>query len=131
MACGLHLLQVKLTAKILSCALMLIVMGVPVMACMQADTTMTAEESDCCKQMAGDCGDMGATSGHDCCKKAEIRIHSAILQQNHSAIFMDAAAGVSVPSLTLHEEQVNTTIPGLYGHSPPESPPATVQILRI
>jgi hypothetical protein len=125
---------VKIIAKLLTCLLLLLVAGMPVVACMQPDTTLTAEEMACCKQMANDCGDMGGdTSGHDCCKKAEVRIDAALVQAHFTVVHLstisiaDHQPTVSVQSDDLMSQRASH----LHGHSPPESPPGSIQILRV
>src|SRR6185312_13406911 len=53
----------KATVSLL--ALLLVVL--PVMACVQPGVVMTAAERACCKQMAQHCGDAGMAKSHKCC----------------------------------------------------------------
>jgi hypothetical protein len=104
------------------------------MACMQPDSTMTSEEMACCKQMANDCGDMGGqSSGHDCCKKTDIRTDVAVVQPSSTIVGMNPVYVISsLPTFASDHEQVNSLLASLvHEHSPPESPPGFNQILRI
>src|SRR5271170_6531728 len=42
--------------------------ALPVMACVVPNAAMTAAERECCKKMAGQCGDMGMAKSHPCCR---------------------------------------------------------------
>jgi hypothetical protein len=101
---------------------------------MQPDTTLTAEELACCKQMNNDCGDMGGqSSGHDCCKKADIRIDVARPQQTNNVVGTNAID--LIPTLPIEGDETGrfgSLRPSMvHGYSPPESPPPSIQVLRI
>jgi hypothetical protein len=49
-------------------ALALMLAALPVAACVLPGATMTSAERECCKKMAGQCGDMGVAKSHPCCK---------------------------------------------------------------
>jgi hypothetical protein len=110
----------------------------PVMACMQPDSTLSAEEMACCKQMANDCGDMndmggGDSSGHDCCKTTEVRVAAAIAPSTSVTVGLDLnALQLNLPAeANGHDQVVSMLAIMVREHSPPESPPAFPQILRI
>jgi hypothetical protein len=129
-----RLLKVRIVAKLLTCVLLLLVAGVPVMACMQPDATLTADEMACCKQMANDCSEMGGqSSGHDCCKKTDIRTHVAVVQPSSTIVGIDPVYVISsLPTEATGNEQVNPLLASfVHEYSPPESPPGFNQILRI
>src|SRR6185312_1094932 len=47
--------------------LALLLVALPLMACVQPGVVMTAAEQACCKQMAQRCGDAGMAKSHNCC----------------------------------------------------------------
>jgi hypothetical protein len=49
-------------------ALAVLFAALPVMACAVPNAAMTAAERECCKKMAGQCGDMGMAKSHPCCQ---------------------------------------------------------------
>src|SRR6266851_8380552 len=59
---------VKLLSKIGVYALAFVFGALPVMACVLPDGAMTPAERECCKKMAGQCGDMGMSKSHPCCQ---------------------------------------------------------------
>jgi len=56
----------KVIRKLSVFALAVLFAGLPVMACMVPNAAMTAAERECCKKMAGQCGDMAKS--HPCCQ---------------------------------------------------------------
>src|SRR6266849_5362718 len=42
--------------------------ALPIIACALPYAAMTPAERDCCKKMAGLCGDMGMSKSHPCCQ---------------------------------------------------------------
>ena len=51
-------MALKVIRKLSVFALAVLFAGLPVMACMVPNAAMTAAERECCKKMAGQCGDM-------------------------------------------------------------------------
>jgi hypothetical protein len=101
---------------------------------MQPDATLTAEEMACCKQMANDCGDMGGqSSGHDCCKKTDVRTDVAAVQRTGTIAGMDPVIVMSsLPAEANNKEQVDSLLLSfVHEYSPPEFPPGFNQVLRI
>jgi hypothetical protein len=60
--------MLKLLVKLGVSALVLMLAGLPVAACVLPGAAMTSAERECCKKMAGQCGDMGMAKSHPCCK---------------------------------------------------------------
>jgi hypothetical protein len=54
--------------KVAVFALAVLFAALPVMACVVPNAEMTAAERECCKKMAGQCGDMGMAKSHPCCQ---------------------------------------------------------------
>ena len=61
-------MTLKLVQKVAVFALAVLFAGLPVMACVVPNAAMTAAERECCKKMAGQCGDMGMAKSHPCCR---------------------------------------------------------------
>jgi hypothetical protein len=81
----------KWLAKFAACSGLLLFLVVPVMACLTPDAQLTREEKECCRKMAGDCGDMGMDSSHSCCTQVQ---HSENSYLAASAFHVNAAAMV-------------------------------------
>jgi hypothetical protein len=60
--------MLKLLIKVGVSALALMLAALPVAACVLPGAGMTSAERECCKKMAEQCGDMGMTKSHSCCK---------------------------------------------------------------
>ena len=61
-------MTLKLLQKVAVFALAVLFAALPVMACVVPNAAMTAAERECCKKMAGQCGDMGMAKSHPCCQ---------------------------------------------------------------
>jgi len=61
-------MTLKLVQKLAVFALAVLFATLPVMACVLPDAAMTPAERECCKKMAGQCGDMGMAKSHPCCQ---------------------------------------------------------------
>ena|SRR5437660_5431451 len=61
-------MTLKLVQKLAVFALAVLFATLPVMACVLPDAAMTPAERECCKKMAGQCGDMGMAKSHPCCR---------------------------------------------------------------
>jgi hypothetical protein len=98
---------------------------------MLPDAQLTAEESECCQKMAHQCGDMGMNSSHSCCTRV-IRHDSELMPSSKQVVDFQISTLAVLP-------QTLTALPALdahrlaneFAHSPPESPPASVSVLRI
>ena len=121
----------RFVAKIGVFALALTLSAVPTMACLLPITTMTAAEQECCKRMAGQCGQAGMPSDHSCCQRIsgpeDTFVKAPNAQLDHSA---DGSyiSSVVAPLLLSGIPLVHAT-PEV--HDPPGSPPTTISVLRI
>jgi hypothetical protein len=61
-------MMLKLWIKLGVSALALVLVALPLAACVLPGAAMTSTERECCKKMAGQCGDMGMAKSHPCCK---------------------------------------------------------------
>ena len=123
----------RFVAKIGVFALALMLSAVPTMACLLPITTMTAAEHECCKQMAGQCGQAGMPSSHSCCQRLtgpeDNFLKSANAQIDHVAS-TSFVANVSTPLVVNGIRLVHASL-DFAVHGPPGSPPTTISILRI
>jgi len=125
----------KIIRKVGVFTLAVLFAGLPVMACVVPNATMTPAERDCCKKMAGQCGDMGMAKSHPCCQPtgSPIDLHalkaSSSSQGHLSLVVLQglpiSAQAVTYLSLTPMAFQVS------YTHSPPGLESLTTTILRI
>ena len=125
------LVTVKLVGKFAVLLMALSVFATPLMACLLPDATLTEEERECCRHMAGDCGNMPAS--HSCCKTV-VKDSDPYVSTARSLI--SAPTHITVASLptaaTMNlRRPISPIAPYLHGHAPPESPPSTNSILRI
>lgn len=125
------LFQVKLVGKFVVLLMALSVFASPLMACLLPDSTLTDEERECCRQMAGDCGDMPAS--HSCCKTV-VKDSDPYLSTARTLISAPTHVTVAVLPIAVAvniRRPISLLAPCLHGHAPPESPPSTTSILRI
>ncbi len=123
--------KVRSGCKLAALLLALSVFASPLMACLQPETTLTSEERDCCRKMAGDCGEMPAS--HSCCKTT-VRDTDPYLSSSRVQISAPTQAAVAV--LPISEtiglpNLISQFVISSDAHPPPESPPVKTSILRI
>ena len=128
-------MTLRLVQKVAVFALAVLFAGLPVMACVVPNAAMTATERECCKKMAGQCGDMGMAKSHPCCQvtatPADFRaLKTASSQLHHvSLVLLDAlpptAQTDAYVSLTQWSSRVSCT------HSPPGLESLNTTVLRI
>jgi hypothetical protein len=124
--------MVKSTSKLAVLVLVVSLWASPVMACMLPDADLSAEERECCKNMADDCGRMAMPASHSCCKVEVRQADSYLINSRFPTVH-------SVSSVTLFVSAREHSLPATplqanpmsAGHSPPASPPETISILRI
>ncbi|HWZ42369.1 MAG TPA: hypothetical protein VNW97_02790 [Candidatus Saccharimonadales bacterium] len=113
---------------------MLLLLGVPAVACMIPGVEMTPAEQACCKEMADRCGEMemDGDSEHGCCAHLQqdgnqsLLINQRIGNDVHSIVSFAVLGSFAITPLTL---PVFLSAP--LETSPPESPPHRFFILRI
>jgi hypothetical protein len=122
----------KTITKIGILALMVMVGGAPVMACMLPSNVMTAQEKSCCRRMAHRCGDHTMPSSHSCCKTVGSPEQVAVARSSFTQTPQLDFVYVMQPTVAfgdmMHRAVVRSSVPG---HSPPESPLSFPNILRI
>ena len=120
----------RLIGKVAVIVFALSLFASPLMACLLPDSALTAEERDCCRRMAGKCGEM--PSSHSCCQRV---FHSDPYISTARTVFSGPSDFVVAP-LSLAEtvgmsEQISLFAALSDAHAPPESPPVKTSILRI
>ena len=112
--------------------LLLVTCVAPAMACMVPDAQMNTEERACCRMMKDQCGQMGMSASHGCCKKTPQSIHINALATKTVTFHPVVVLAVWQTAVELlNPTRVVTEWIDRPGYSPPESPPATIFILRI
>lgn len=100
----------------------------PLAACFSPEMTQTDEE--CCRQMAGDCGQVSMPTSHSCCKFVD-RSGSA-RPEAKSTIVQDITFSLVPPEphpLVSHLVRSVAIEPS--AESPPQSNSRSIQVLRI
>ena len=125
----------KLLPKIGIYALAFLFGALPVMACVVPNGAMTPAERECCKKMAGQCGDMGMAKSHPCCQVTATpadfhALKTASSQLDHVSLVLFHALPLTAQadtycSLGQGSSRVSCT------HSPPGLESLTTTILRI
>ena|ERR1700681_1953448 len=122
----------KTIAKIGILALIVMVGGAPLMACMLPSNVMTAQEKACCRRMAHRCGDHTMPSSHSCCKTVgspeQVAVGRSSFSQTPQLDFVYLVQPTVAFGDMVHRPILRPSVPG---HSPPESPPSSSNILRI
>ena len=128
-------MTLKLVQKVAVFALAVLFAGLPVMACVAPNAAMTAAERECCKKMAGQCGDMGMAKSHPCCQATATpadfhALKTASSQLHHVSLVLFQALPLTAQtgayfSLAQWSSRVSCT------HSPPGLESLTITVLRI
>jgi hypothetical protein len=101
----------------------------PLLACV-LPSGATSEESACCRDMADQCDHGTMPSSHPCCKTVSAPEQTALAKAPFK-LFVHLL--YFVPT-TLHSAQATPEVfhtALAAGHSPPEGPPGSSEILRI
>jgi hypothetical protein len=123
---------VKLFTKFVASCMLLLILGVPAMACMTPDSQLTEVEKACCKAMAHQCGDMADSSGHSCCETI-VQHHDPAVLKSIPAPQMDVQSVglVSDPSSIVLSSSAIVRVVEQLRHPPPSSFSPSIEILRI
>ena len=129
------MIQLTLSRRIGVLALAALFAALPVMACVVPNAAMTAAERECCKKMAGQCGDMGMAKSHPCCQSTSTpadfhALKTASSQLNHVSLVFSHALPLTPQtdayfSLAQWSSRVSCT------HSPPGLESLATTVLRI
>src|SRR5207237_2521946 len=124
----------KPVGKVGVSVLSLVLLAMPIIACVMPAFAMTGAERDCCKRMAQECG-KGMAKSHSCCQTATVSDHppaiksSSDVNSRHLAVVL-AHALPPIPTITTMPESGSSPWSAPI-HSPPVSPPVTSSVLRI
>src|SRR6266481_7717573 len=112
----------KSIANIGILALIVMVGGAPLMACMLPSRVMTVQEKACCRRMAYRCGDHTMPSSHSCCKTVgspeQVAVARSSFSQTPQVDFVYLMHPTVASGDMMHRAVVRSSVPG---HSPPES----------
>src|SRR5437660_12648825 len=115
-------------SEIVAAALMLLLLGEPVVACVIHGRDMTEEEHKCCLKMASMCETSAMPASHSCCKHALSPQVVAVSKAPNGDLAAPAVLlfeqGALLPTLPLRSSMCTS-------ESPPESPPKISTVLRI
>ena len=128
-------MRMRLAAKVGVSILALMLAALPVAACVLPGAGMTSAERECCKKMAEQCGDMGMTKSHPCCKVTATTadfhaLKTASSQLDHVSLVLSHALPLTAQtdvyfSLAQWSWRVSCT------HSPPGLESLATTVLRI
>lgn len=104
-----------------------------VAACLIPLAQLTAAELECCRIMPADCGQDRMPDAHSCCK-ATAETNTVVYAAVKS--FTVAPPPESAGPVALHSVLPQTRLVAAHDifssiHSPPESPPGSINVLRI
>jgi hypothetical protein len=109
--------------------------ALPVMACAVPNAAMTPAERECCKKMAGRCGDGGMTKSHPCCQVTASSADFHALKTPSSQLHHFSLVLSHTLPVTSQAEASGSRAPWSSGvsctHSPPGLGSTTTPILRI
>jgi hypothetical protein len=116
-------------------ALTVLFAAMPVLACAMPNSAMTAAERECCKKMAGQCGDMGMAKSHPCCQKTSTSsdfdaLKTASSQDHHFSLTVFHALALPF-AVSSNSSLAQWSFSTLYPHGPPGLAPTFQTILRI
>ncbi len=106
--------------------------GEPLMACMLPSSVLTPAEQACCRRMANQCSHNGMPSSHSCCKTISAPDRSTVAKSSFRLAYQVQLLYLAQPTNQLSViPQLGSTTSAVLGHSPPQSPPSSSDILRI
>jgi hypothetical protein len=125
----------RLVVKVGVSLLSLLLFAAPIMACALPAMAMSSEERQCCKRMAQECGNMGMGKSHSCCQTVSVPDHLPAIKSSSDVGSMHLTLALVH---AVHPLPTMATIPESGSspwaadiHSPPDSPPARISVLRI
>jgi hypothetical protein len=122
----------RLYDKVVAGAMLLLMLGVPAMACVIPDAQLTDAEKACCRQMANQCGKMEMPNGHSCCDTTVKPQQSALLKPAPSFSYDRVVLAFAPIAIALTPQQIfpDNSIRALR-HPPPNIDSPSIEILRI
>ena len=129
---GVECKSVKIGSKFAALIALLVLVGMPAMACFVPRQLLNTEEHACCRSMGDQCGSKKMPSPQSCCKSVsqeqQVYVSSAAdlqISSPHLVLAVLPSAPDTVPAVQ-HFPSISVS-----DHSPPLSPPETTSILRI
>jgi hypothetical protein len=104
----------------------------PAMACVVSNVQMNAEERACCRAMKNQCEQMGMSASHGCCQKTPKSAQDTALDTKAITYHPVTVAVLWLSAVECLN--LNPVVTGFVEHadySPPQSPPASIFVLRI
>ena len=120
--------MVRRASQFVSIALSIIVVALPLLACLTSFAEMSPEQRECCEKMAGRCEMSAMPSSHSCCQHP-VSPHTANSSRIQSSDFGLAITMLAEAPSPLARPMIGISISTF--ESPPESPPQSVNVLRI
>jgi len=116
-------------------AVSLLLLAMPIMACLVPAAAMTEAERDCCKRMAHDCGNSGMMKSHSCCQSTTVPSYLGTIKSSfdsNSTHFGLVFTHALPPMLRIATAPEFGSSPWAADiHSPPISPHVAISVLRI
>ncbi len=125
--CG-RINMVRKASQFVSIALSIIVVALPLLACLTSFAEMSPEQRECCEKMAGRCEMSVMPSSHSCCQHP-VSPHTATTSRMQSSDFGLAITMLAEAPSPFARPMIGIAV-STFG-SPPESPPQSVTVLRI
>jgi hypothetical protein len=119
---------VRRASQFVSIALSTIVVALPLLACLTSFAEMSPEQRECCEKMAGRCEMSAMPSSHSCCQHP-VSPHTATASRIQSSDFGSAITMLAAAPSLLARPIIGIDVSTF--ESPPESPPHSVNVLRI
>ena len=120
--------MLRSSSQVVAVFLIIAVVAMPVTACLVPDRQMTAEEQSCCKNMDHGCESAVMPDSHSCCQHPALRQTASVkkVQCGDLTISPGAFGETAIARLTPPIRSAFAKF-----ESPPESPPASINVLRI
>jgi hypothetical protein len=122
----------RLFSKLVAGAVLLLMLGVPAMACLISDAQLSEAEKACCRQMANQCASMDMPNGHSCCQTMVKPQQSAMLKPTPGFGYHRIVLDLVPVTVALPPQQVpfGNSIRVLR-HPPPNIDSPSIEVLRI
>ena len=121
-----HMLQKM--SQLVSIVLAVVILALPLSACLTSAAKMSLEQRECCQEMAGQCETSVMPSSHSCCQHP-VSHHAVTASKIQRNDFGSVVTGLREAASLL--PQVFTRSSATSFECPPESPPQIVIVLRI
>jgi hypothetical protein len=122
----------KLARQLGIVLLLLVSYLTPAMACMVSDVQMNSEERACCRAMQNRCEQMEMPASHGCCQKTPQSASDNALDTKAVTYHPIAVATIWLMAAEwFHPTPIAAGWVEQADHSPPQSPPSSISVLRI